>query len=122
MQVYIRQYVIFVGMCPGVKCVIVPTSHTVQGVVTSVASLLLTLANHSPAEYKAAQHVAINRLHRVLVGSADDAYLYYHVRAPWLVVKLLRLLQAFPFPGALRCRFASVSLKIGQSLLSWPFP
>lgn len=68
------------------------------GVVTSVASLVLSLAAHNPQEYHAALHIAINRLHRVLMTPGEESYTFYGVRAPWLVVKLLRIMQVFPFP------------------------
>eukprot|EP00047_Mylnosiga_fluctuans_P003028 m.227075 g.227075 ORF g.227075 m.227075 type:complete len:899 (-) comp11528_c0_seq1:49-2745(-) len=68
------------------------------GVVTAVASLVLTLANHDPTEYRAAQHIAINRLHRLLLNATEEGYTYYSARAPWIVIKLLRILEVFPFP------------------------
>ena len=37
------------------------------------------------------------------MSAGEESYTYYGVRAPWLVVKLLRLLQVFPFPGAVQC-------------------
>lgn len=68
------------------------------GVVTAVSSLVLTLASHNADEYRAAAHLTINRLHRILMNTGEEAYMYYGVRAPWLVVKLLRILQCFPLP------------------------
>ena len=41
-------------------------------------------------------NVAANRLHRIVMSGADAPYMYYWVPAPWLTVKLLRLLQIFP--------------------------
>ncbi|EGD77446.1 adaptor protein complex AP-2 [Salpingoeca rosetta] len=74
------------------------------GVVTSTASLLTALASANPDEYRSCVAVAINKLHRiVLARSEQEDYIYYSVPAPWLTVKLLRLLQLFPFPGQPTC-------------------
>ena len=35
----------------------------------------------------------------VLARAEQEDYVYYSIPAPWLTVKLLRLLQLFPFPG-----------------------
>eukprot|EP01147_Barroeca_monosierra_P004171 gene4171-6518_t len=69
------------------------------GVVTSVCSLMTALASHYPEEYRTCVPMAINKLHRIVMAEAEqDEYVYYHVPAPWLTVKLLRLLQLYPFP------------------------
>eukprot|EP01137_Pigoraptor_chileana_P004832 Opistho-2@47036 len=66
------------------------------GVVQSVVSLLLALVQKDPYEYRACTSKAVARLYRVANGEDNlDGYVYYHVPAPWLQVKLLRLLQAF---------------------------
>lgn len=47
--------------------------------------------------------VAINRLHRLLAKGCDDMeYVYTRtgIAAPWICVKLLRLLQIYPAPDA----------------------
>eukprot|EP00730_Choanoeca_flexa_P015651 TRINITY_DN7233_c0_g1_i2.p1 TRINITY_DN7233_c0_g1~~TRINITY_DN7233_c0_g1_i2.p1 ORF type:complete len:903 (+),score=315.87 TRINITY_DN7233_c0_g1_i2:51-2759(+) len=74
------------------------SSH--KGVVTSVASLLVSLAASYPKEFAGVVAVASNRLHQLVMNStaAKDDYTYYNVPAPWLTVKLLRLLQLYPFP------------------------
>ena len=66
---------------------------------TATASLMTALASADPKEYEGAVSIAVNRLHRLLFSSDDGDYMYYNVPAPWLTVKLLRLLQVFPFPS-----------------------
>ena len=39
-------------------------------------------------------------LPQVLLAAGEESYVYYGSRAPWAVVKILRLLQAFPFPSS----------------------
>ena len=67
-----------------------------MGVALSVTSLILTLAQDSPDQYKGSYVKAAQRLKRIVVD-ADCAtdYLYYKVPCPWMQVKLLRLLQYF---------------------------
>lgn len=83
------------------------------GVVTAVASLLTSLSASNPDEYKGVVHVAATRLHRLVLtpSDANDDYVYYSVTAPWLTVKLLRLLQLFPMPSD-----KSVAQRISESL------
>ncbi|KAB0401068.1 hypothetical protein E2I00_019533 [Balaenoptera physalus] len=104
------------------------------GVVTAAASLITTLAQKNPEEFKTSVSLAVSRLSRVspsrgteldtdrcaarsqhtcprclipravlqIVTSAStdlQDYTYYFVPAPWLSVKLLRLLQCYPPPG-----------------------
>ncbi|VDO40780.1 unnamed protein product [Haemonchus placei] len=49
--------------------------------------------------------LAISRLSRIVTATYTDLqdYTYYFVPAPWLCVKLLRLLQNYPPPGDSRC-------------------
>ncbi|VDN38659.1 unnamed protein product [Gongylonema pulchrum] len=97
------------------------------GVVTSAASLIEALSKKWPEEYKGCISLAISRLSRVCfwlflsgfpctsltfflfqnrysslivtAGYTDlQDYTYYFVPAPWLCVKLLRLLQNYPPP------------------------
>ena len=72
-----------------------------QGVVTSVTSLLISLASSYPTEFSGVVAVAVNRLHQLVMNStaAKDDYTYYNVPAPLLTVKLLRLLQLYSFPS-----------------------
>ncbi|KAG7278851.1 hypothetical protein CRUP_010414 [Coryphaenoides rupestris] len=78
------------------------------GVVTSATSLITTLAQKSPDDFKTSVSLAIARLSRIVTSASIDLqdYTYYFVAAPWLSVKLLRLLQCYPPPedGALRGR------------------
>ena len=82
-----------------------------MGVVMSVASLLTALASANPKEYAGVVAVAANRLHRVVMNGAEKPYTYYWVPAPWLTVKLLRLLQIFPAP-----KDASVERRVRETL------
>ena len=68
------------------------------GVVTSACSLLIMVADKNPADFKACVNLAASRLSRIVTSNYADFqdYSYYFVPAPWLCVKLLRLLQCFP--------------------------
>lgn len=70
------------------------------GVVTSAASLIEALVKKNPEEYKGCVSLAVSRLSRIVTASYTDLqdYTYYFVPAPWLSVKLLRLLQNYPPP------------------------
>ncbi|VDN51492.1 unnamed protein product [Dracunculus medinensis] len=70
------------------------------GVVTSAASLIEALSKKWPEEYKGCISLAISRLSRIVTSGYTDLqdYTYYFVPAPWLCVKLLRLLQNYPTP------------------------
>ncbi|XP_067452783.1 AP-2 complex subunit alpha-2 isoform X3 [Thunnus thynnus] len=78
------------------------------GVVTAATSLITTLAQKSPDDFKTSISLAIARLSRIVTSASIDLqdYTYYFVAAPWLSVKLLRLLQCYPPPedAALRSR------------------
>ncbi|XP_013404280.1 AP-2 complex subunit alpha-2 isoform X2 [Lingula anatina] len=71
-----------------------------MGVVTAAASLIEALVKRSPEEYKGCVSLAVSRLSRIVTSSYTDLqdYTYYFVPAPWLSVKLLRLLQNYPPP------------------------
>jgi len=73
-----------------------------MGVVTSAVSLIEMLAKKSPEEYKGCVGLAVSRLSRIVTSSYTDLqdYTYYFVPAPWLSVKLLRLLQNYGPPDA----------------------
>ncbi|XP_076971434.1 AP-2 complex subunit alpha-2 isoform X5 [Tamandua tetradactyla] len=70
------------------------------GVATAAASLITTLAQKSPEEFKTSVSLAVSRLSRIVTSASTDLqdYTYYFVPAPWLSVKLLRLLQCYPPP------------------------
>ncbi|TKR77469.1 hypothetical protein L596_018440 [Steinernema carpocapsae] len=70
------------------------------GVVTAAASLIEALSKKWPEEYKGCVSLAISRLSRIITSQYTDLqdYTYYFVPAPWLCVKLLRLLQNYPPP------------------------
>lgn len=71
-----------------------------MGVTLSVTSLVMTLAQDNPEQYKGSYVKAAQRLKRIVVDNdvASD-YLYYKVPCPWIQVKLVRLLQYFPPSG-----------------------
>ncbi|KAJ7390946.1 AP-2 complex subunit alpha-2 [Desmophyllum pertusum] len=70
------------------------------GVVTSAASLIQGVVHHYADEYKGCVQLAVSRLSRIVTSSYTDLqdYTYYFVPAPWLCVKLLKLLQLYPPP------------------------
>ncbi|XP_072374881.1 AP-2 complex subunit alpha-2-like [Scyliorhinus torazame] len=70
------------------------------GVVTAATSLITRLAQKNPEEFKTSVSLAISRLSRIVSSAPADLqdYTYYFVPAPWLSVKLLRLLQCYPPP------------------------
>ncbi|XP_063227909.1 AP-2 complex subunit alpha [Bacillus rossius redtenbacheri] len=71
-----------------------------MGVVTAATSLIDALVKKNPDEYKGCISLAVSRLSRIVTASYTDLqdYTYYFVPAPWLSVKLLRLLQNYPPP------------------------
>eukprot|EP00112_Aurelia_sp_Birch-Aquarium-sp1_P008540 Seg1944.9 transcript_id=Seg1944.9/GoldUCD/mRNA.D3Y31 product="AP-2 complex subunit alpha-2" protein_id=Seg1944.9/GoldUCD/D3Y31 len=70
------------------------------GVVTAASSLIKELVQKDPDDYQGCVNLAISRLARIVTSSYTDLqdYTYYFVPAPWLSVKLLRLLQYYPPP------------------------
>ncbi|KAM9409691.1 AP-2 complex subunit alpha-2-like isoform 2-T2 [Pholidichthys leucotaenia] len=78
------------------------------GVVTAATSLITALAQKNPDDFKTSVALAVARLSRIVTSASIDLqdYTYYFVAAPWLSVKLLRLLQCYPPPedAALRSR------------------
>uniref|UniRef100_A0A8W7PJB3 AP-2 complex subunit alpha n=1 Tax=Anopheles coluzzii TaxID=1518534 RepID=A0A8W7PJB3_ANOCL len=71
-----------------------------MGVVTAATSLIDALVKKNPEEYKGCVSLAVSRLSRIVTASYTDLqdYTYYFVPAPWLSVKLLRLLQNYNPP------------------------
>ncbi|XP_072574385.1 AP-2 complex subunit alpha-2-like [Paramormyrops kingsleyae] len=80
------------------------------GVVTAATSLIIAMAQKNPEELKVSIPLAVGRLGRIVIPAASDLqdYAYYFVPAPWLSVKLLRLLQCYPPPedDSVRSRLA----------------
>lgn len=70
------------------------------GVVTSAASLIQGVVHDYADDYKGCVQLAVSRLSRIVTSSYTDLqdYTYYFVPAPWLCVKLLKLLQLYPPP------------------------
>ncbi|KZT44370.1 Adaptor protein complex AP-2 alpha subunit [Sistotremastrum suecicum HHB10207 ss-3] len=67
------------------------------GVVVSVASLVMALAQDHLEAYAVSYQKAVDRLSKlVLERECPPSYSYYKVPSPWLQVKLLRLLQYYP--------------------------
>ncbi|KAJ1674022.1 hypothetical protein EV182_004124, partial [Spiromyces aspiralis] len=74
--------------------------HSDLGVATSVASLVTTLVQQCDDETIEARKFAIQRLHHIIIDREfTHDHVYYRVPAPWLQIKLFRLLQYFPAPS-----------------------
>nr|XP_014341007.1 PREDICTED: AP-2 complex subunit alpha-1 [Latimeria chalumnae] len=71
-----------------------------MGVVTAAISLITCLSKKNPDDFKTCISLAVSRLSRIVSSASTDLqdYTYYFVPAPWLSVKLLRLLQCYPPP------------------------
>ena len=68
-----------------------------MGVALSVTSLIMTLAQDDPEQYRNCYVKAAQRLKKVAVDNeCPGDYFYYKVPCPWIQVKLLRMLQYFP--------------------------
>lgn len=68
-----------------------------MGVALSVTSLVMTLAQDDPEQYRNCYVKAAQRLKKVVVDlECPGDYYYYKVPCPWIQVKLLRMLQYFP--------------------------
>lgn len=75
-----------------------------MGVALSVTSLVTALVQDNTEQYKGSYIKAANRLKRIVVDNeCAEGYFYYKVPCPWILVKLLKLLQYYPPPGL--CRF-----------------
>eukprot|EP00729_Bicosta_minor_P014214 gene14214-35281_t len=75
-----------------VKCLM----HADLGVVMSVTSLIIAMTLNNSELWGGCVPLVINRLHRLMMASEPTQY--YAIPAPWLCVKLLRLLQIFDEP------------------------
>ncbi|KAJ1658394.1 hypothetical protein IWQ61_002357 [Dispira simplex] len=93
------------------------------GVVTSVVSLVTALAQQYPRQYAMCIPKAIRRLYRIIIDKEYPVdYLYYKVPAPWLQIKLLRLLQYYPIPDeeTMRSRILTVLHSIVNNVRDMP--
>mmetsp|Transcript_24803 Transcript_24803/g.53938 ORF Transcript_24803/g.53938 Transcript_24803/m.53938 type:complete len:1010 (+) Transcript_24803:366-3395(+) len=69
------------------------------GLLTSASGFVLGIletAQHPIAEWRELIPVVSNCLANLVQGECPEHYEYYHVPAPWLQTKLLRILQFFP--------------------------
>jgi len=74
-----------------------------MGVALSVTSLVTALVQDNTEQYKGSYIKAANRLKRIVVDNeCAEGYFYYKVPCPWILVKLLKLLQYYPPPGTYR--------------------
>lgn len=81
------------------------------GVVLSVVTLILGLAEKDPSAYEGATGPLLVWLTRLAVNRhVTDDYVYHGTPCPWLQVRILRLLQMFPIPPteAMRTRLTEV--------------
>ncbi|KAJ1736110.1 hypothetical protein LPJ61_000160 [Coemansia biformis] len=79
--------------------------HRDIGVTLAVTSLVTALVQQHPDETRKAAALAVRRLNSLLADNEHTVdYVYYRVPAPWLQVKLLRLLQYFPAPESAELR------------------
>ncbi|CAO2648010.1 Nn.00g089320.m01.CDS01 [Neocucurbitaria sp. VM-36] len=70
-----------------------------MGVALSVTSLVTALVQDNTEQYKGSYVKAANRLKRIVVDNeCAEGYFYYKVPCPWILVKLLKLLQYYPPP------------------------
>ncbi|KAJ2695916.1 hypothetical protein H4218_004950 [Coemansia sp. IMI 209128] len=85
--------------------------HRDIGVTLSVASLVTALAQQFPEDTRKAASFAVRRLKSLVIDNEYAAeYIYYKVPAPWLQIKLLRLLQYFPAPESPELRSLLLSI------------
>lgn len=89
--------------------------ETDHGVLLSVMSLLIAIAEKDPNTYEPASKKVINLLTKVVISRdfAQD-YVYYGMPNPWLQVKALHFLNFFPPPEdrAVRQRLSEILRKI----------
>ncbi|KAH6560473.1 hypothetical protein BASA62_010483 [Batrachochytrium salamandrivorans] len=98
----LRLYRKFPDLLPGVEWApkILPImSHNNLSVSLSATNLVVALAQQYPDAYSGCVTRVISLLHQIVVkGDFPSEYTYYKIPAPWLLVKLLRLLQYYPSP------------------------
>jgi len=69
------------------------------GLLTSISGFalaVLEMGTFPIQEWVEILPAVVSCLHRIVQGDCPDHYEYYHVPAPWLQMKLLRILQFFP--------------------------
>lgn len=70
-----------------------------MGVALSITSLITALVQDNAEQYKGSYVKAASRLKRIVVDNeCAEGYFYYKVPCPWILVKLLKLLQYYPPP------------------------
>lgn len=70
------------------------------GLILSATGLLLQLIPvHGYDQYKYCYGKLLSHLYRLVVGrEVSTDYMYYQTACPWLQIKLLKVLQMFPYP------------------------
>ncbi|KAH6616625.1 adaptin N terminal region-domain-containing protein, partial [Boeremia exigua] len=94
-----------------------------MGVALSVTSLITALVQDNAEQYKGSYVKAANRLKRIVVDNeCAEGYYYYKVPCPWILVKLLKLLQYYPPPedSHIRNLVREALQKIMDSALEMP--
>ncbi|KAH5060311.1 AP-2 complex subunit alpha [Parastagonospora nodorum] len=94
-----------------------------MGVALSVTSLVTALVQDNTEQYKGSYVKAANRLKRIVVDDeCAEGYYYYKVPCPWILVKLLKLLQYYPPPedSHIRKLIHEALQKIMDSALEMP--
>lgn len=94
-----------------------------MGVALSVTSLVTALVQDNTEQYKGSYVKAANRLKRIVVDNeCAEGYFYYKVPCPWILVKLLKLLQYYPPPedSHIRKLIREALQKIMDSALDMP--
>ncbi|KAL1799783.1 hypothetical protein ACET3X_000125 [Alternaria dauci] len=94
-----------------------------MGVALSVTSLVTALVQDNTEQYKGSYNKAANRLKRIVVDNeCAEGYFYYKVPCPWILVKLLKLLQYYPPPedSHIRKLIREALQKIMDSALEMP--
>ncbi|KAH7400771.1 adaptin N terminal region-domain-containing protein [Phaeosphaeria sp. MPI-PUGE-AT-0046c] len=94
-----------------------------MGVALSVTSLVTALVQDNMEQYKGSYVKAANRLKRIVVDNeCAEGYYYYKVPCPWILVKLLKLLQYYPPPedSHIRNLIREALQKIMDSALEMP--
>ncbi|KAJ3315097.1 hypothetical protein HDV04_004238 [Boothiomyces sp. JEL0838] len=70
------------------------------GVLHCAACLVTALVQNYPDQFSGCVTKVISKLNQIVVfGDFDARYLYYKIPAPWLQIRLLRILQYYPPPA-----------------------
>ncbi len=86
-----------------------------MGVVLSVVTLILGLAERDPQAYEnCTGHLLVIMTRLAIQKQVNEDYMYHTVACPWLQVRILRLIQCFPIPAmdAMRTRLNDLLLHI----------